>query len=633
MKKKIVIAVIIVLFLIIITVLLVNNNKKVAENETTVEAWTENITNKEPQEQTGSENITATTTDTTKATEEATTKATEETTTKTVEKPTVQGELIKHTSADVLIMPDKYNTGSKGTLTKSGLAQKIGDIQFAAGNNGTANVLDFYYRNKTLSGEFVIENIDFSDYTTNLFNDSKVERNIKIIFNNCKFKSFACSRTGTSPISFVFNNCSFVSFAGSNAVFDKCSFSGSYSDGMNPFVNVSVNNCYIYDRSSADTAGAGKHTDGTQIYGNAGYDAVNISYNNCRFEMPAINMGENTAYINAPIMLQTEYSNGNNITFSDCTINGGGYSIYAHGSKGTDIKNVIFKNISVGGTMKFGVVYPDLDEDVVLDNLHGTKDLYAGSVFKDTKGTHISVTNDTLMEKIVAVYTDKGIFTKTIPACMAADEAQAFLDYPFDVDVLIPHDCKYVVCYDVTAGNNIKQIRFVNFSSDEVRITKEDKEKLASYSKFNATSVLIYGECGKETTFSLSPDGVLTISGNGDCYNYHSGKLPPWQDYKAYVNKLVIKEGVTSIGNQSFKGCKNLSEVEFPKGFKTIGSRAFEGCSFITVVNLPAELTSIGSHAFNNVFVQKTIYQGSNNQWSLINIGEYNDRLIKAYIQ
>ncbi|MBE5963429.1 MAG: hypothetical protein E7252_00640 [Lachnospira sp.] len=581
----------------------------------------------------------ATTNPTTKATEEATqdsatapTEApTEAPTQAPTQAPTEQYDVIKHTNSDTFIMPDKYNTGAKGTLTESGLANMIGTIQFAAGNNGTANVLDFYYRNGDVEGEVVIENIDFSAYSTNLFNDAKVERNIKIIFNNCKFKSFAGNRTGLGSISFVFNNCSFVSFSGSNATFNKCSFAGSYSDGMNPFVNVFVNDCYIYDRSSADTAGAGKHTDGTQIYGYAGYDTKNISYKNCRFEMPAINMGENTAGINAPLMLQTEYSNGYNITFSDCTINGGGYSIYAHACKETSIDNILFKNIAVGGTMRFGVIYPDLDDNVVLDNIYGTKDLYVGSVWKDSNGTHISVSNDTLMDKMLAIYTDKGIFTKKIPACPLVDSATSFWEYPFDVDVVIPHDCKYVVCYDVTAGNNIKQLRFVNWTNGEVTISKTNKEKLASYSIYDANAALIEGNCGKNAKFSLSPDGVLTIFGSGDCENYHSGKLPPWQDYKAYINKIVVKEGVTRIGNQSFKGCKNLSEVVLPNGFLTIGARAFEGCSFITSITIPASVTEIANHAFNNVFLQKTIYLGTPEQWNQIVIGESNDRLVEAY--
>lgn len=564
--------------------------------------------------------------------DETTTAITEPSTDTTNTAPTAPaGTVVKHTSADIAVMPDRYNTGAKGQLTESGLAQKIGKIQFAAGNNGTTNALDFYYRNKDVAGEVTIENIDFSAYNTNLFNDAKVDRNIRIVFNNCKFKTFACSRTGASPISFVFNNCSFVSFSGSNAVFNNCSFAGSYSDGMNPFVNVQVNNCYIYDRSSADTAGAGAHTDGTQIYGYAGYDACNISYKNCRFEMPAINMGANTAGINAPLMLQTEYSNGRNITFSDCTINGGGYSIYAHGVKGTTIDNILFKNISVGGTMRFGVIYPDLDKKVVLDNLHGTQDLYVGSVWKDAKGTHVSVTNDTLMDKVVAIYTDKGIFSQTIPACPSVDTATSFWEYPFDVDIVIPHDCKYVVCYDVTSGNSIKQIRFVNWSGSDVLITEATRQKLASYSLYSADKILLEGTCGKAATFSLTPDGVLTISGTGDCYNYHSGSLPPWQDYKAYINKIVIKEGITSVGNQSFKGCKNLSEVIFPNGFSTIGGRAFEGCSFITSITLPASMTTIGTHAFNNVLLQRTIFLGTQAQWKAIAIGDSNDRLVEGY--
>ena len=56
--------------------------------------------------------------------------------------------LVHQTEDDMRLIPDKYNTGAKGTLTNVKLGGKVGDIQLVAGSGETKNVFDFYYRNK-----------------------------------------------------------------------------------------------------------------------------------------------------------------------------------------------------------------------------------------------------------------------------------------------------------------------------------------------------------------------------------------------------------------------------------------------------------------------------------------------------
>ena len=59
------------------------------------------------------------------------------------------------------------------------------------------------------------------------------------------------------------------------------------------------------------------------------------------------------------------------------------------------------------------------------------------------------------------------------------------------------------------------------------------------------------------------------------------------------TTKVVIPEGVTSIGERSFLKCTNLISVEIPKGVKSIGQEAFEYCSNLTSVILPEDITHI----------------------------------------
>jgi len=61
---------------------------------------------------------------------------------------------------------------------------------------------------------------------------------------------------------------------------------------------------------------------------------------------------------------------------------------------------------------------------------------------------------------------------------------------------------------------------------------------------------------------------------------------------------VVMKEGLTTIGERAFAGCTGLTSVTFPEGLTTIGRYAFAYCTGLTSLIFPAGLTNIGEKAF-----------------------------------
>ena len=70
---------------------------------------------------------------------------------------------------------------------------------------------------------------------------------------------------------------------------------------------------------------------------------------------------------------------------------------------------------------------------------------------------------------------------------------------------------------------------------------------------------------------------------------------------KSYVGPggdVVIPEGVTSIGDSSFRDCDSLTGIVIPEGVTRIGSDAFRTCRNLKAIRLPASLNRIGNNAF-----------------------------------
>ena len=103
------------------------------------------------------------------------------------------------------------------------------------------------------------------------------------------------------------------------------------------------------------------------------------------------------------------------------------------------------------------------------------------------------------------------------------------------------------------------------------------------------------GFCGPHLKWHLTDYGVLTITGKGIMKDYTSWS--PWI-YDS-VKRVIIADGVTTIGDNAFNGCSSLTSVTIPNSVTTIGWRAFNGCSSLTSVTIPNSVTIIGGSAFS----------------------------------
>jgi hypothetical protein len=64
------------------------------------------------------------------------------------------------------------------------------------------------------------------------------------------------------------------------------------------------------------------------------------------------------------------------------------------------------------------------------------------------------------------------------------------------------------------------------------------------------------------------------------------------------LRKVVLPEGVKSLGSGFFCQCESLEEIELPEGLQSLGEMAFSECTALREISLPDSLEEIGDRAF-----------------------------------
>ena len=120
------------------------------------------------------------------------------------------------------------------------------------------------------------------------------------------------------------------------------------------------------------------------------------------------------------------------------------------------------------------------------------------------------------------------------------------------------------------------------------------------------------GQCGENVYWNFDKDtGLLTISGMGYMQNYDWGKSPFCNN--SYIKSIVIKNGVTSIGNAAFYFCRGLTSITVPDSVTSIGYNAFNRCTGLTSITIPDSVTGIHDYAFFDCTSLTGITVDSNN--------------------
>ena len=220
----------------------------------------------------------------------------------------------------------------------------------------------------------------------------------------------------------------------------------------------------------------------------------------------------------------------------------------------------------------------------------------------------------------VGSFSKEVTFTYNPAASLAAPTVTAGLDdqgYPALTWPAVPDAARYEVYRAASEAGNFAQLAAVTSNSYtnsavltdgaayyyKVRALDSDGEAgpfsdVVSVTYTARPALVASGKCGDSASWKLDADGVLTITGAGPMADY--GAYGPW--YIAHltdIKKVVVQEGVTTIGDHAFANLSYVTSVTIPSSITSIGAHAFEKCRLGGAVTLPEGLTAIGDFAFS----------------------------------
>ena len=228
-----------------------------------------------------------------------------------------------------------------------------------------------------------------------------------------------------------------------------------------------------------------------------------------------------------------------------------------------------------------------------------------GEAFRDTGLESIVLPNGITTIKTSTFKACKSLKRVELPTGLTAIEMMAFTSCTYLESVNFPESLTSV---DVSAFSGCP---FLVIYGTPGTIAENYANTYPHKFPFNGVKTESSGICGENIIWSIDESGTLTIKGNGNMYDwisnpsdivttYPSSQPTPWHYKKKDITKVIIEDGVTNIGKNSFCYCPNLIKIELPDSLISIGDSVFVDCKKLESIDIPSSVKDIGFSAFHS---------------------------------
>lgn len=241
---------------------------------------------------------------------------------------------------------------------------------------------------------------------------------------------------------------------------------------------------------------------------------------------------------------------------------------------------------------------------------------------------------DTLLNSLV----DTGLINSTdeVDAIIEveSDEFDGIADTTFDVSSIANEGDKVAILhfdeekqeweYIGTETVDVNGLISGNFTSYSpvafVKITENGNlENIKIPGLYDANGLLLctWENSGINPQKDYDYESLPSMQENDFRYNKASGYYVLTNIYPT-TTKLIIPEGITSLGRRAFSNCHNLTHIELPESLTKINSWSIEYCSNLTTIIIGKNVTYIGDKALQSNKLKIIYYTGTESQWNAI---------------
>ncbi len=255
------------------------------------------------------------------------------------------------------------------------------------------------------------------------------------------------------------------------------------------------------------------------------------------------------------------------------------------------------------------------DQDMYKEGTIWTNDEpYSDSKYYHWKGGPLAGANISAVGCVAFAFTLSDAAFGSLPARMYAAGEFSFEDIKVGDILRVNNDIHTVIVLEtsdvgvviaegnVSAGDHIGKVHWGRGISKE-EVMRDTSHYITRYPEgyvppddAEADESIAAGSLEGGLKWNLTKAGTLTVSGKGAMPDFNSAAEQPWSGNSSQIRKVVIEDGVTSVGSGAFWNCGVIS-VEISNSVTNIGSSAFYGSQIISVT-IPSSVKSIGDSAF-----------------------------------
>ncbi len=171
-----------------------------------------------------------------------------------------------------------------------------------------------------------------------------------------------------------------------------------------------------------------------------------------------------------------------------------------------------------------------------------------------------------------------------------------FFDKRGIISVAFPASLREI---DSRALRNCISLECVSFQNDQVVIHEDAFMNCSSLKEIVVPDKTSYGIKGISGLSGDDIPSLVTAIRRQVLGNFRlSGSV--LLKYLGSESRVVVPEGVTSVGEEAFSGNEAIDRVILPDSVESIGAGAFRDCLVLQTVELPENLRHIGAGAFEN---------------------------------